>query len=448
MSRKYDDDFWFEDDIWADTPSKYSAGDEKPRSRTIGTDDWALPDDDIPASRPKKKSGGVLPLLLLLVAGFFLARSLFGTDDPVPTTLPTDSGQVIQTQTTPTPAPNATPTPKPTPTPAPAVQTGSRYFYRRLTADQKQIYTQVFQCLREMNPNVSGIRVTNAEELDTIMKAVYWDCAELFWYDGAYSYTYYDRNGYWDVTVTPVYVWDKATAMSNKAYVESTTASLIQQLQGRSDYAKVKGVYDYLIDRTAYNYSHMNTTIHELLRDRKAVCEGYARATQYLLTKLGVECIYVVGNSRNESHAWNIVNVDGLYYQLDTTWGDPLNDDGSQTKNYGYLLITDEECRREHTADWAIYPTCTSTYHNYFAYEGNYLQSYDMATLKQWAAEADRNGVPLTFKMSSKALYDECIRRLISGKEMWDMLDGLYTPGTTAYHTKYDQMYILTFTWE
>ena len=47
------------------------------------------------------------------------------------------------------------------------------------------------------------------------------------------------------------------------------------------------------------------------------------KGTQYLLNRLGVFCTLVDGYGKNnERHAWNLVEVDGEYYYVDTTWGD------------------------------------------------------------------------------------------------------------------------------
>ena len=40
--------------------------------------------------------------------------------------------------------------------------------------------------------------------------------------------------------------------------------------------------------------------------------------------------------------------VNGKYYWVDVTWGDPLYDDGTQTLNYHYFMTTDEVLFRTH----------------------------------------------------------------------------------------------------
>ena len=52
------------------------------------------------------------------------------------------------------------------------------------------------------------------------------------------------------------------------------------------------------------------------------VCEGYTKAFQLLLNACGIENIYVVGEGKGQSHAWNLVKLDGAYYYVDVTWDD------------------------------------------------------------------------------------------------------------------------------
>lgn len=59
----------------------------------------------------------------------------------------------------------------------------------------------------------------------------------------------------------------------------------------------------------------------------EGVCANYAQTTKWLLDGLGITnflatCI---------GHVWNQVKIDGKWYNIDTTWGDPINqweDDG------------------------------------------------------------------------------------------------------------------------
>src|SRR5690606_33291910 len=81
-----------------------------------------------------------------------------------------------------------------------------------------------------------------------------------------------------------------------------------------------------------------------------AVCQGYTLATQLLLDMVGVQNQMIsgeVGNDRSgwEGHTWNLVNIEGKYYHVDTTW----NDSNSPNR---FLLVSDEHMRTDGGRKW------------------------------------------------------------------------------------------------
>ena len=56
------------------------------------------------------------------------------------------------------------------------------------------------------------------------------------------------------------------------------------------------------------------------------VCEAYAKSFMYLSLLHGVECAMGSGIAGNEAHAWNYVNIDGVWYGADITWTDKEGD--------------------------------------------------------------------------------------------------------------------------
>jgi hypothetical protein len=120
-------------------------------------------------------------------------------------------------------------------------------------------------------------------------------------------------------------------------YIQENVETIIAELdlEGKSDYKKVRTIVQYICDRVKYksNGTKEPYTAYGALKNNQAVCQGYALLTYALLTEAGIDCRYISGDVvKPVGHAWNIVKIDGLYYNLDTTWCD---------ENYpGYL---DEE---------------------------------------------------------------------------------------------------------
>ena len=172
---------------------------------------------------------------------------------------------------------------------------------------------------------------------------------------------------------------------------------------------------------------------------------------QFILTRLDVETIYVSGDAGSPenkgSHAWNIVKIDGDYYQIDATWGDPYSEDGTQTKNFIYFCVTDAEMGRDHWPEKTGYPPCTATKYNYFVYEGRFLDTYNEELLKQWLRESEMRGEPLEFRMANKQLYQEVKKKLIDEGEMFRLFEDVLGKSVQYYYSWNDNFYILTISW-
>ena len=128
--------------------------------------------------------------------------------------------------------------------------------------------------------------------------------------------------------------------------------------------------------------SENNQNILSVFIGKKTVCQGYADATQYLLHQLGIPAIVVTGTAGGENHAWNLVNLDGEYYYIDTTWGNThfLGEwQGTKKIDYGYLNARTQDLAQTHTSQMPFaMPACESVVDNYFYREGLYFEAAEI----------------------------------------------------------------------
>ena len=124
----------------------------------------------------------------------------------------------------------------------------------------------------------------------------------------------------------------------------------------QTDMEKVFYVHEWLVQNIAYDREHLSDDVqddHNLrgaLLEGTAVCDGYAKTYALTLRKLGITGVLVT--SKDIGHAWNMVELDGNWYQVDCTWDDPV--DGSDQLGYcmhKHLLCTTEEMNTNHNDD-------------------------------------------------------------------------------------------------
>lgn len=157
------------------------------------------------------------------------------------------------------------------------------------------------------------------------------------------------------------YAMDIPTVRQIKNATPALVDAAVSQINtsGKSDYELVCDVNNYLCNTVYYPpqepYAAVTHTPYGAFNDGCAVCEGYACAAKLMLNKMGIECDIEVGICTNGGgHAWNLVKLDGSWYQLDVTWNDcsGVLDE--------YLLVTDDKMRESRTWDYGNYPKTPS----------------------------------------------------------------------------------------
>ena len=168
-----------------------------------------------------------------------------------------------------------------------------------------------------------------------------------------------------------VYSYGNASSSETQKLGQAVVSKIITS--GMSDFDKAKAIHDYLVVNVDYDYENYcaNTIPAECytalgaLKNKYAVCAGYAKAFKLLCELAGLECDYVTGTAGGP-HAWNQVKVSGKWYNVDVTWDDPVSTgkafDDHRYNRYSYFLISDELMYKNHKANNAKH-TCSSSLH-------------------------------------------------------------------------------------
>lgn len=158
------------------------------------------------------------------------------------------------------------------------------------------------------------------------------------------------------ITFTFTYLSDA----DQEAQMDQAVADLLSSLDlsSKTDYQKIKAIYDYICSNITYDYDNLYDDSYTLkhssyaaLINKKAVCQGYASLFYRLALEAGIDARVISGDSGGP-HAWNIVKIEGSYYNLDSTW------DAGNTE-YEYFLKNAKDFPN-HTRD-AAYTTAAFT---------------------------------------------------------------------------------------
>lgn len=173
--------------------------------------------------------------------------------------------------------------------------------------------------LAEKCPNIRCISINNAASLNDL-SFIYElpNLEEVYIRDCAYVtediLTYLKENNI-------------VTNLTDKDVINSKAIDGIVEdiiLPSMNDKEKIQAICLYVLDSIEYDITRIVESnkfpLTCVLNDGKGVCASYAYMTNVLLNKAGIRTFKVT----NDTHGWNVIELDGEYYYIDTT-----NMDGS-----------------------------------------------------------------------------------------------------------------------
>ncbi len=232
-----------------------------------------------------------------------------------------------------------------------------------------------------------------------------------------YYYTTYSGSSYYALDVM-----DDILAKAKELTVGAVT-----------DEQKVRAVHDWMCDEFAYDYDALSTgniqnqaTPSWVFKNKRAVCSGFSRLNQLMLTSLGVPCISVMGagsgvvnGSTAMNHEWNLVYIEGQWRELDVTWDCKNNyQNGTVTKGTRDYTYYGQDPVLFGQSHYSLYmQLCESIENTGFYMDGGYLafKMLDRSKRTGWLDAQgglywfDNNGhMPLGWKeMDGKYYYFE-----------------------------------------
>ena len=193
-----------------------------------------------------------------------------------------------------------------------------------------------------------------------------------------------------------------------------------------SDYQKVKYIHDWIVLNSTPDLDNVGgpwaPTAYGAIVDGRPTCLGYAKATFYMLSKLGFDVVFDVGLGTPAKHIWVKVKVDGDWYCVDTTWDDPVGSTKVDPNyiSYEYFMRTDEFMSNTRVANFDMIffnePSATATRRNWYSVNDCYIESIGEAEgiIKQAIKKAVESGNKYEYVRlycSSVDVYDQVIAK-------------------------------------
>ena len=330
------------------------------------------------------------------------------------------------------------------------------YVYGMLSEEEQTLYLEIRDALVNYEEDVR-LSSCDKDEISHAFQCVLNDHPEIFYVDG-YTYTEYTLGDIIKkITFTGTYRFSREeTAQKQNEIDIYVNQCLAGMPDNADDYMKVKYIYEYLIHHTEYDAEAKdNQNICSVFIEGKSVCQGYAKATQYLLNKSGVFSTLVLGRVvGGEGHAWNLVRINDKYYYVDTTWGDASYQavggtagypgEKIPTINYDYLCVSTEQMSFTHTLDNVVdLPECSSMDDNYYVREGLYFTEWNREQIERiFKEEYEKGSAYVTLKCESYDVYRQMQEALITNQEIFKYLN---CPDGVVSYSNNERQYSLSF---
>ncbi|MDE5716621.1 MAG: InlB B-repeat-containing protein [Lachnospiraceae bacterium] len=162
-------------------------------------------------------------------------------------------------------------------------------------------------------------------KLQLLVSGVLNEHPDLYYVGGRYSF------GHNTVKIMSlVFTYD--STLDDAKWQSGVNAALTAVSTDMTDLQKAIVLHDYLTVNCEYDKENLDKgtvpnvshSTYGVFANRTAVCDGYALSYKYLLQQVGIDCYMVTSEEIN--HAWNLIKLDGEYYQVDVTWDDPTWD--------------------------------------------------------------------------------------------------------------------------
>ena len=256
------------------------------------------------------------------------------------------------------------------------------YYYNTLTDGQKAIYTSIANNVKKLKNNfeIKGYEYidekTSNDDIEVALYRFLLDHPEVFYINDKYTISTSSNIFGTKLSLIFDYLIESQEDLDKKIdEINKSINSIVENVnKDDSEFNIELFLHDYIAKNVEYyNYDKIDnipTNCHNIygtLVEKKAVCDGFSKTMKLLLNKYGIQSIVVTGNLKKESHAWNLVNLDNMWYNLDLTSDKSVKTSAKTYIIHSYFNITDELILSTHSFEnKEILPNSISMDKNYY----------------------------------------------------------------------------------
>ncbi|MBO6046797.1 MAG: hypothetical protein J6P61_03500 [Erysipelotrichaceae bacterium] len=198
-------------------------------------------------------------------------------------------------------------------------------YYDHLPPNDQKIYDTLLDGFIHLKREVLVENIPCTNSIFTICRYITFDHPDVFWIDYYGVITRYSGPKY-NVIEMPYYFNDEEIMFylrRVRAWRSTIIAGIDKNLPASE---KLRLVFDYFERRTTYGREDMKfsqTIVGPCRIDNEvSVCEGIAKSLKYLCDAMDIPCMIPYGEvhfgpRHLGKHAWNIVDLDGIYRHID-----------------------------------------------------------------------------------------------------------------------------------
>lgn len=310
-------------------------------------------------------------------------------------------------------------------------KTFGEQLFDSMTQDEKKAYDSIYDAMCKRKDTVNIYQNLETERIFELVQLVISQHPEIFWSKGDCTFAS-------NRVLTLKYPYSLEEIEEKNYLIEKKAKEILDKINpSGSEYEKSLAVFDYLISNTSYAHDAIHdidnhieiSTIEGVFLNSSAVCSGYSKAYQYLLSLAGMDAITITGTAQTPDgegdHAWTAQVIDGEVYFTDPTWGDCYESAADNNfVSHIYFLMNSEEIEKTHKINSLHnFINSTADQNNYFVKESLYFEEYSQADIRNAiknSLENNENGIELKF--ADNEVYEKARYALFDNEAIYFIL--------------------------